>query len=139
VIATLSHGWLVTLYLVGAGLEIVGVSLVFAELVRDKRKAAEIVAWKRPRFGESPLEAVGQHSTMAMIEHQTDPLGYQRRQLGNMRARSQRDAIAAATSVEELRGNAIDALIGNRRLRLLGVALIGLGILVSVLGNIAAL
>ena len=47
--------------------------------------------------------------------------------------------MAAATSIEELRSIAIDGMIGNKWPRILGVALIGVGILVSTIGNLAAL
>ena len=43
--------------------------------------------------------------------------------------------MAAATSIEELRSIAIDGRIGNESPRILGVALIGVGILVSTIGE----
>jgi hypothetical protein len=138
-LASLSHGTLAALYLVGASFEIAGITFVVIELRRDTRAAKAVKAWKRPHFGESPLEAMGRHSTMTYIQQQTDPAGYQRQQTGALRRRSQHDAMAAAASIEELRGIAIDGLVGNRWLRIFGVALIGVGVLVATIGNLAAL
>jgi hypothetical protein len=88
---------------------------------------------------EGPWDSLGRHSVQAQFEQQNDPVGYQRREIGALRSRSQRDAMAAATAVEALRGMAIEGLTGNTMLRLLGVGFIVLGIVVSLGGNLGAL
>jgi hypothetical protein len=140
VVTGLLWGVLIAAYLAAAVLELSGIGLVVFDVREDRRKAADLLGYRRPRisiprtpiglhlrqpFGRSVGEEHRQRERQATYEREVE------------RALDQIASVSARTDAIVLAALA-DLLGGDAYRRLVGPALIAVGIVIGTVANIVA-